>query len=174
MENFLSEVCSMSWNTEQDRGRSWKAAIQEAIARHPSQEAAIRAYDQRWEEMLDGAIEDNVALLEELQSQGIRLLALTNWSAEKFPIARERFPFLKHFEGILISGEEGLIKPDAAIFELLIQRYQLLPSQTVFIDDSLPNVHGGKRAGLQALHFTTPRKLRQDLATTGLPVAFSI
>lgn len=171
METFLTEVCSPAWNEEQDRGRPWAEAVQEAISRHPSQEALIRAYDERWEETIIGPIEETVDILRELKEKEIRLLALTNWSAEKFPVALRLYDFLQWFEGILVSGEERLIKPDPAIFQLLAHRYTLDPARTVFIDDSLPNIHTASRLGFQALHFTGADKLRQDLADIGLPLA---
>lgn len=171
METFLSEVCSPAWNEEQDRGRTWAEAVQEAISRHPSQETLIRAYDERWEETISGPIEETVDILRELKEKEIRLLALTNWSAEKFPVALNQFSFLQWFEGILVSGEEYLIKPDPAIFMLLASRYTLDPTRTVFIDDSMHNIDAASRLGFQALHFTDADKLRQDLLAIGLPVA---
>ncbi|MNE48517.1 Phosphatase [compost metagenome] len=170
METFLSEVCPPAWNEQQDAGRSWEAGIAEAIARHPSQAALIRAYRERWEETLGGVLEGSVRILEELHAKGIRLLALTNWSAETFPIALERFAFLHRFEGILVSGAEGIIKPDPAIFQLLKSRYQLEGHHAVFIDDHAPNIEGARREGFNALQFSSAEQLRKDLAALGLPV----
>lgn len=170
METFLSEVCPPEWNERQDAGRSWQEGIDEAIARHPSQAALIRAYRERWEETLGGVIEETVLILNELHARGVRLLALTNWSAETFPIALERFPFLHTFEGILVSGKEGIIKPAPAIFQLLKTRYQFEGSRAVFIDDHAPNVEGARREGFNALQFTSAAQLRKDLAALGLPV----
>lgn len=171
METFLTEVCHPAWNEEQDRGRPWAEAIQEAISRHPSQEAFIRAYDERWEETIIGPIEGTVDILRELKEKEIRLLALTNWSAEKFPVALRQYDFLQWFEGILVSGEEKLIKPDPAIFHLLISRYTLDPARTIFIDDSPHNIDSASRLGFQALHFTDPDRLRRELLSLGLPVS---
>ncbi len=135
MERFLIEVCHTEWNEKQDAGRSWQDAVQEAIARHPAEEKLIRAYHERWHEMIAGALEGTVAVLDELRRKGIRILALTNWSHETFPVAVERFPFLRWFEGILVSGTEGLKKPDPAIFALMNTRYDINPARAVFIDD---------------------------------------
>jgi 2-haloacid dehalogenase len=170
MELFLSEVCNMEWNEHQDRGRPWKDAIAEAIARHPRHASHIRAYYDRWEEMIPGALEETVEILQELRELGVRLLALTNWSAETFHIAQERFPFLAWFEGIVVSGREGLVKPDPAIFELLIERYQLRPEATVFIDDSMRNVEASERVGLHGVHFEGAGALRALLREMGLPL----
>ncbi|QHD02226.1 HAD family hydrolase [Pseudomonas sp. S04] len=170
METFLSEVCSTDWNERQDAGRSWQEAIDEAIARHPTHETLIRAYRERWEEMLGGALEETVEILEELHAKQVRLLALTNWSAETFPIALERFAFLDKFEGILVSGAEGIIKPAPQIFQLLKSRYQFEGHHAVFIDDHAPNIEGARREGFNALQFSNAGQLRKDLAALGLPL----
>ena len=122
MERFLAEVCHATWNEEQDRGRSFAAAIEEAAARHPDQRPMIEAYFARWGEMVAGEIDGAVALLAELKDAGYELHALTNWSAETFPFARGRFAFLDWFQSILVSADVGLIKPDPAIFRLLLER----------------------------------------------------
>lgn len=171
MEAFLTNVCNTAWNDCQDRGRSWAEAIADAAARYPAHESNIKAYHERWAEMLAGSIEGTVAVLEELKDRGVRLLALTNWSAETFHIAEERFAFLQWFEGILVSGREHLMKPDPAIFQLLIKRYQLEPSSTVFIDDSKGNVEAAINERLRGLHFSGADKLRQDLALLGLTLS---
>jgi len=167
MEWFLANVCTQEWNLQQDAGRPWQEAVAEAQARHPNHAVHIRAYWERWEETLGGAIEGTVALLNELRSKPVRLLALTNWSAETFPIGRQRFPFLDWFEGIVVSGAEKQVKPDCAIYELLLQRYRVDPERAVFIDDSAANVEGARRAGLHAIHFRDPPALRQELAALG-------
>jgi 2-haloacid dehalogenase len=171
MEAFLSEVCNAEWNEWQDAGRSWAEAIETTVARHPAHESSIRAYHARWPEMLAGPIHGTVAILEELRARGIRLLALTNWSTETFPIAQARYEFLEYFEGILVSGHERLAKPDPAIFRLLIQRYAVNLAATVFIDDSPRNVAASNLLGLKALHFTSPAQLRRDLHALGLPLS---
>ncbi|MGA3891806.1 HAD family hydrolase [Ralstonia nicotianae] len=163
MEHFLSEVCNAEWNEQQDRGRLWKDAIAEAVARHPEHESNIKAYFDRWSEMIPGEIEETVKILEQLRNLDIRLLALTNWSAETFHIAEARFPFLKWFEGIVVSGRERIMKPDPAIFNLIIERYQLRPEATAFIDDSVRNVEAAERAGLHGVHFRSADELRAQL-----------
>ncbi|WP_060512066.1 HAD family phosphatase [Pseudomonas sp. NBRC 111124] len=169
MEAFLANVCNTAWNERQDRGRSWAAAIDEAIAEHPAHASNIRAYRERWEEMLAGALEGTVQVLDELHAAGVRLIALTNWSAETFHYAEQRFGFLDKFEGILVSGQENLMKPEPEIFQLLLRRYGLDPSRTLFIDDVQKNVDAAKAQGMQALRFIDPDQLRQALAGLGLP-----
>lgn len=171
MEWFLEEVCHEAWNLEQDRGRSFAEAIEEAALRHPDQRAMIEAYHARWGEMLAGPIEGSVAILEELAAAGYELHALTNWSAETFPIARPRFAFLGLFRTILVSAEERLIKPDARIFQLLLERIAHPAQRCVYIDDSAPNVAAAAALGFDAIAFTTPPALRAALALRGLLAA---
>jgi 2-haloacid dehalogenase len=170
MERFLMEVCSTEWNEKQDAGRSWDEAINEAILRHPTQEKLIKAYREKWHEMIPRALEKTVIILDELRTTGVKILALTNWSHDTFPIALERFKFLSWFDGVIVSGTEGLKKPDPAIFALLISRYKLDPSRAVFIDDSEKNVASAHAAGLLALRFTDSQKLRSDLINLGFPL----
>jgi len=170
MERFLSEVCHGAWNERQDAGRTWQEAIEEAVARHPDQAELIHAFRHRWEEMLGGPIHDSIALLEDLKQKGVRLLALTNWSRETFPIALQRYEFLGWFDGIVVSGDEGMIKPDPAIYRLLMSRFGIDASRAVFIDDSARNVEGARQVGMHALHFRDAAKLRDDLRALGLPV----
>lgn len=171
MEAFLADICNSAWNERQDRGRPWAEAIEEAIALHPVHEPQIRAYRSRWDEMLGGALEDTVQVLNELHHAGIRLLALTNWSAETFHVAEERFEFLGKFEGVLVSGREGMMKPEPEIFQLLIRRYGLAPSRTLFIDDVQKNVDAAAAQGLRAVQFTSAQQLRADLQKYDVAIA---
>lgn len=163
MEDFLAKVCTTAWNEQQDRGRPWAEAVRLLQAQHPAYWNEIAAYDTRWEEMLRGELPETVALLEALRDRPVRLLALTNWSQEKFPVARRRFAFLQHFEGILVSGEERLAKPEPEIFRLMASRYRLEPARTVFIDDSERNVLAARALGWHAIHFTGADLLRRHL-----------
>ncbi len=164
MEYFLREVCSPSWNEQQDAGRSWADATALLIEQHPEYAQQIIAYWKRWPEMLRGAIDGSVQLLEQLrQNNSHRLLALTNWSAETFAHARQRFDFLRYFEGILVSGAEKLKKPDPRIYQLLFKRYSLNATECLFIDDSLPNVKAAKALGMEAIYFRSPERLRAAL-----------
>lgn len=163
MERFLATVCNQEWNEHQDAGRTIAEAEAELIARHPDQETRIRAYYGRFDEMMAGAIDGTVALLEQLHARGVPLYGLTNWSAETFPHALKRFAFFERFRGIVVSGRIKLKKPDPRIFNHLIETHGLTPSATVFIDNSLKNVDAAKAAGLRALHFTHPERLAADL-----------
>ena len=170
MEHFLTEVCSSEWNECQDAGRPWEEGVAEAVARHPEHAEMIRAYHHRWEEMLGEPIQESIELLDEVRRAGLRVLALTNWSHETFPVALQKFEFLSWFEGIVVSGHEKLIKPDPAIFRVLISRYSIDPSRAVFIDDNIRNVAGAEQVGMRALHFTSAVKLRSDLKELGVGV----
>jgi 2-haloacid dehalogenase len=168
VEEFLATVCTPEWNAEQDRGRPFAEGVAELVERHPVHAAAIAAFHERWPEMLGGDIPGAVELLAELRATGLPLYALTNWSAETFMLARERFEFLDWFDGLLVSGEERIIKPDPAIFELLLDRFGLDPGSTFYVDDSEVNVAAAAALGLDAVRFTGPEQLRRDLAARRL------
>ena len=168
VEEFLATVCTPAWNAEQDRGRPFAEGVAELVERHPVHAAAITAYHERWPEMLGGAAGGTVEVLAELRAAGVPVYALTNWSAETFGIARERFEFLEWFDGVLVSGEERMIKPDPAIFRLLLDRFGLDPGATFYIDDSPANVAAADRLGFDAVRFTSPAQLRRDLEARGL------
>jgi 2-haloacid dehalogenase len=168
MERFLEQIVPGEWNRSIDAGKTFDEAVAERIELHPAHADLIRLWRDGWPRMLADEIPGTVQILGELRDRGHRLYALTNWSAETFPIARERFGFLDWFEDIVVSGEVGLAKPDPRIFELAIRRCRLEPRRTVFIDDSLHNVEAGRNAGLHALHFRNPEALRRDLAQLGL------
>jgi 2-haloacid dehalogenase len=168
MEHFLANVCNGPWNLRQDEGRSWADAIEVACADHPQHRPLIAAYRERWDEMLNGPIDGTLEIVAELKAKGIPLYALTNWSAETFPIAKERYEFLGWFRDILVSGDEKLIKPDRRIYELQLSRNGLVAAESVFVDDARHNVEGARAAGMAALHFQTPERLRRDLTSLGL------
>lgn len=168
MEQFLAEVCDGQWNEQQDAGRSWDEAIRLRSAEFPEHAALIAAYRTRWDEMLRGPMHDSVAILEALRVRGVRLYALTNWSQETFPLAFERYPFLQAFEGIVVSGQERMIKPDPAIFQLLLNRYGVDPVRAVYVDDAPRNVDAAAKIGMHALQFRDAAVLRGELVALGL------
>jgi 2-haloacid dehalogenase len=166
---FFREVCTHDWNIQQDAGRPLAEATEERVQLWPQYEAEIRAYYGRWEEMLGGPIEETVELLHQLHGRGEhRLYALTNWSHETFPVARERYDFLQLFGGIVVSGEEKLVKPDPRIYHLLFERYAVNPAQAVFIDDNRHNVEAARELGLEAIHFQSPGQLKGELQGLGV------
>lgn len=170
MEWFLSEVCTNAWNIEQDRGRRFADAVAGLVEVHPHLETEIRAYDERWLETVAGPIEESVAILRELQAAGVPTYAITNFSAEKFVDAVRAWPFLGSFIDTIVSGEHRVLKPDPAIYRLLLDGNGLAAEACVFIDDSPKNVEGARAVGMHALHFTAPGQLRADLRGMGFPV----
>lgn len=162
-EWFLSTVCTPQWNTQQDAGRPFADGIAQLETKFPSYAFAIRFYWTRWEEMLGGAIEGSVQLLRELKAKGYRVYALSNWSKETFPIAQRKFDFLKEFDGIVISGEEKLVKPDPMIYSRLLKRYNLRADNCIFIDDNAANISKAADLGFETILFTQPEALRQTL-----------
>lgn len=168
MEHFLAEICTGPWNEQQDAGRSWREAIALRSAEHPEYAPLIAAFRERWDEMLAGPIAGSVQLLAELKARGVRLYALTNWSQETFPRALELYDFLHWFEGIVVSGEERLIKPDPRIFQRLFERYGIEPSRSLYIDDARRNVDAAAALGMQAWWFQGADGLRAWLAAHGL------
>jgi 2-haloacid dehalogenase len=166
---FLENICTPDWNDRQDAGRPFHEATEELVARHPEWEHAIRAWYGRWQETIGGPVQGTVQILESLKDKNHhRLYALTNWSAETFPWARENFNFLQWFEGIVVSGEEKTRKPFPEIYERLFHRYKVDPERTLFIDDSLRNIEGAKAVGLRTLQFESPLQLRGGLKDLGL------
>ena len=170
MERFLGEICTQSWNERQDEGRTIAEAEAVLISRFPSEAPRIREYYAGFGRMMRGAIAGSVAILEELGAAGTPLYALTNWSAETFPLATRRFEFFRHFRGIIVSGEVKTMKPKRRIFELLLERHALVGTDCVFIDDAQKNAAGARDAGLHAIHFRSPEQLRRELVALGLPV----
>ncbi|MFZ4427671.1 MAG: HAD family hydrolase [Saprospiraceae bacterium] len=169
MAYFLTEVCSSEWNEQQDAGRLQSEGTEILVQQFPHYEPQIRAFYDRWEEMLGGPIQDTVELLRELHAANKhRLYALTNWSRENFPVALQRYDFLQLFQGILVSGEEKMKKPDPAIFNLLAQRYEITPPSAIFIDDNLRNVHAAGDLGFQSIHFQSAGDLRTILNDLGV------
>jgi 2-haloacid dehalogenase len=168
MEWFLAHVCGNEWNLEQDRGRSFAEAVGEAALRHPEYAAEIAAYDARWQETLPHTIDGSVAILESLKVRGAPLYAITNWNGEKFRETRSRFAFLGHFRDIVVSGDARLVKPDPAIYRLLLDRNGLAATDCLFIDDSATNVAGAEAVGMKAHHFRSPELLTETLRRAGL------
>jgi 2-haloacid dehalogenase len=168
MERFLAEVTTPEWNLQQDAGRTWDDAVEALTRQHPEHAELIAAYRDRWTETLGEAIGPTVAVLDELRRTGVRLFALSNWSAETFPVARPRYPFLGWFEGIVISGEVGITKPDERVYRHLLDRFALDAASTVFIDDSEANVQAAHEVGMIAIRFEGGDALRGALAEVGL------
>lgn len=168
MEWFLKNIATDEWNAEQDLGRSLREGTEILIKQHPDWEKEIRAYYDNWPIMLRSDIPKNVEILRRLKGK-FQLFGLTNWSEETFPIALENYDFFELFEGkIVVSGKEKLIKPDKAIFEVLIQRYDLKPAESLFIDDNIKNVETAKSLGFQVVHIQPEKDLEDELRKLNL------
>jgi 2-haloacid dehalogenase len=166
---FFANVCTDAWNEIQDEGRSIVDATQELIARFPDWEPAIRDYYGRWADMLRGPIPESVEILRALKKKGKHgLYALTNWNAGLFEIALVRYDFLHWFDGRIVSGEEKARKPYPEFFAILEQRYGLVPSESIFIDDNLRNVKAGEALGYHCIHFQDAAQLRSALSDYGV------
>ena len=163
MEHFLATICTPDWNEQQDGGRPVAEAVAILAAQWPQQAPLIEAFYDRWTEMVKGPMEETVAILATLRERGTPLYALTNWSAETYPYVEHRYDFMTWFKGIVVSGREGMKKPDPRIFHLLLDRYNLDATETVFIDDSAANIAAAQEVGLHALLFTSAAALHRDL-----------
>jgi 2-haloacid dehalogenase len=163
MERFLAEVCTMEWHHAHDLGVPPEQNAPPLIAEHPDQAELIWAWTRRSEEMLGGPIEASVEILCGLKAAGVPCYALTNMETWTYPGRRERYPFLRCFDGTVVSGFEGVAKPDPRVFELLLERFGLDPAKTLFIDDSRVNVEAARGVGLQAIEFESPARLRRWL-----------
>jgi len=170
MEWFLSNICTYEWNVQQDGGKPFSVATAELSARYPEYSDKIAMYYGRWTEMLGGEIEGTVKIFRELKSAGIPLYALSNWSHEAFPVAYERYDFMKEFDGLVVSGYEKLLKPDHAIYRVLIERYSIIPAESVYIDDNKPNAEAALELGFNSFHFLSADQLRINLRALGLKV----
>jgi len=169
VEWFLKNVTTSEWNENQDAGYPLHKATAELISKHPEWEPEIKAYYGRWLEMLGDSIHETVEILEGLKKTGrYRLYALTNWSAETFPHALERFEFFKLFDGVLVSGEEKMRKPFPEFYQRLLKKFNIEPSAALFIDDSSRNVKAAQEVGINSIVFQSPGKLRQDLRTLNI------
>ncbi|UUX51652.1 HAD family phosphatase [Nisaea acidiphila] len=168
IEWFLANICTTPWHVRHDLGRSPEDQTAELVARHPEHKAEIEAFYGRFQEMIPGPLEDIVAAKAAMKAAGRRIYGLTNFGAETFRDTRERFPFLKAFDDVVVSGEEGVIKPDPRIFELCVERFGLAPERTLFIDDSERNIEAARALGFEVHHFEGPDGCLDRLKRDGL------
>jgi 2-haloacid dehalogenase len=162
MRSFLATVTTSDWNEEQDAGRSLADGTE--ILVNPEHEANIRAFYSRWDEMLGDAFHDTVEIFKELKESGrYKIYALTNWSAETFPVALERFEFLHWFDGIVVSGAEKMRKPAPEFYQLLLDRHTVKAEEALFIDDNHRNILAAEKMGINSIHFTSAPELKEKL-----------
>lgn len=163
MEHFLTQVCSNEWNVTQDGGRTLAEGTKILCDKFPEKSHLIKLFYDRWHEMIGGEISESVAILNRLKQNQINLYALTNWSHETFPYARNKFKFLDNFIDIVVSGEEKIIKPDERIYLILLNRNNLNPLESAYIDDNLTNVEAARKVGMYGIHFISPAQLESEL-----------
>lgn len=167
MEDFLANICTTHWNLQQDAGRSFREACTALKLEHPDQADMINAWFARFDEMMAGPIAGSVDILAELREREVPIYALSNWSAETFPLAQRRFEFLQWFRAILLSSEVRLLKPDPRIFKYFCDNFALKPEQIIYIDDLEHNVDAARTIGMHAIRFSDPASLRQELVQLG-------
>jgi 2-haloacid dehalogenase len=169
MQDFLANITTPDWNEEQDAGRPLQEGTDLLIQQHPQHEENIRAFYDRWDEMLGDPIQGTIDLFKQLKESGrYKVYALTNWSAETFPIALERYDFMGWFDGIVVSGVEKICKPAPEFYQLLLDRYNVDPQEALFIDDNLRNVLAAEKMGITSIHFTSPEQLKEELVKRAL------
>jgi 2-haloacid dehalogenase len=168
MEWFLAEVCSPAWHAPHDRGVSTASSCAELASGHPELSELIWAWSRRSEEMISGVDAGSVEVLREVRASGLPCYALTNMEAETYPLRLERFPFLGWFDGTVVSGLEGVAKPEPAIFIRLLDRFGLTPNTTLMIDDMKENLETAGKLGMQTIQFRSSRQLREELEAIGV------
>jgi 2-haloacid dehalogenase len=169
MEDFLARICTDDWHRAHDLGEDITASCERLAALHPGYRDAIMAWASRGEEMAAGQFDRTVDVLSSVKAAGIPCYALSNMEPDTFAIRCARFEFMTWFDGHVISGLEGVAKPDRRIFEILLERYALIPEATVFVDDIQPNVDAARALGINAVRFTGAGALRDDLRAFGVP-----
>ena len=160
---FLTEICNDEWNFQQDAGRTIKEAESELIPKFPHYEKQIKMYYKNHRKMIIGTFEASIEVLKKLKKLNYECYVLSNWSAETFVGMIDDYPFLQFFDGLLISGEDNMMKPDAAIYELAINRFNLIPQETVFIDDKLENIEAAKIMNINTIHLVDPNKIELEI-----------
>jgi 2-haloacid dehalogenase len=170
MERFLGEVCTMEWHEANDRGVPFEVTCAQLASEHPEHAEPIWAWGTRTEEMVGGPIEATVEILRELtqDGSGVRVFALTNMEAHTYPLRRDRYEFLRWFEGTVVSSAEGMVKPDPRIFQVLLERYGLQAGSTLMIDDSARNIEAARALGMPTVLFSSPQALRAELVAAGV------
>lgn len=166
MKWFLENICTMPWNENQDAGYPTKQATNDLVSQFPEYKKYIKMYYGQWEHMLRGEISGTVKILEALiNSNNYKVIALTNWSSETFPIAQKHFEFLTWFQGIVVSGNEKTRKPFKEIYEITLNRFNINPEKALFIDDNIRNIKAANTLKIKGIHFKNPEQLQNELTT---------
>ena len=162
-EWFLNNICLYSWNIQMDGGKPFAEGVAELQAQYPEWSEAIEIYHTRWIEMMGCEIEGMSDIVRRLKEAGYGVYGLTNWSSETFPLVKDKYAIFKQLDGMVVSGEEHLLKPDAAIYKCLLERYNLQAEESLFVDDNADNVTGARNVGMKAVRFTSVAELEREL-----------
>lgn len=170
LNHFLKNIMNYDWILRIDKGEPISDAIKDLSNRFPQYAKQISQYETNWEETIPGQLDEPVEVLRALKAKDYPVYALTNFPADKFQLTKKRFDFFKYFDGIVVSGEEKIIKPDPAIFHLICQRYNLTPETSLFIDDNEKNINAAKALGFHTILFKHPDPLRPQLQSLGIDI----
>lgn len=163
-EWFLKNICTMDWNVQMDAGKPFQQGIEEKITEYPKWEREIRLYWERWIDMMGETIPNMYDWILQLKQEGYAIYGLTNWSIETFPLVKDKYAIFKLMDGIVMSGEEKVTKPDPKIYNILLDRYQLLPDECVFFDDNINNVIAARHIGIHAIQFQSMEQAKESLS----------
>jgi 2-haloacid dehalogenase len=168
MEHFLKEVDFMGWNALQDKGRTFKKGVAVLSAQFPQYAELIQAYHDHWKESIGISFTDTVEIMKELKQRKYPLYGLSNWSAETFPYAQEKFNFFSMLDDMVISGQVVFIKPEPQIYHLMLEKIGKPAQECLFIDDSLPNIQQAQKMGFETVHFESAEQLAGELSAMGI------
>jgi len=168
MENFLQEIDFMNWNAEQDKGRPFADGVAQLSAQFPHYADLIQSYHENWSDSIGNILWGTVDIMKQLKQKGYPIYGLSNWSAETFPIARNKFDFFDLLDDYVVSGEVGTVKPEAEIFNILLNKINTPSQNCLFIDDALPNINQANTMGFNTIHFKSPEHLKNKLTQLGL------
>jgi 2-haloacid dehalogenase len=170
VDYFLREICTLEWHAQHDNGRPMAETIPLLTEQYPDYAGPIGVWRERYIDMVGGYIDGMPSLLDELAAAGVPRYALTNMPAEVVAELRAAFPILDQFDGMIVSGEELVMKPDPEIYRRLTTRFELDPARTVFVDDMAVNVDAAWELGFRAVRYETTPELRHELVRWGLPL----
>ena len=159
---FIDHICTWEWNNMTDVGKTFAESVAEKTAEFPEWETEIRMYWERWEDMLGGEVPGMTEWIKELKAQGYGVYGLSNWSSETFPLVKDKYPAFGLMDGIVLSGEELIGKPDLRIYQILLDRYGLKAEECVFIDDRLANIQAGEKLGIRGIVFENCEQAKRE------------
>ena len=159
MEQFFKEVNFADWNLQQDKGRPFAEGVAILSEKFPHYAELIQAYHENWIDSIGAAYGGTIEILKQLKKAGYPLYGLSNWSAETFPFAREKYDFFDLFDDFVISGDVGHVKPDPEIFQIMLEKIGRPARECLFIDDALTNINQAQKMGFATVHFQSPEQL---------------